>query len=113
MTAATISGREKPAQYDKVADMRKPSLKELSLAFLRLGLTAFGGPAMVAHIKEVSVNRKDWMDEEPDGFYRFNTSDKLVHFYRKIDFRYSIRKFSDYKVLIGGTEHLIINRAHP
>lgn len=63
MTAATISGREKPAQYNKVTVMRKPSLKELSLAFLRLGLTACGGPAMVAHIKKVSVNRKDWLDE--------------------------------------------------
>ncbi|MBI5193188.1 MAG: chromate efflux transporter [Nitrospirae bacterium] len=44
--------------------MITPSLKELSLAFLRLGLTAFGGPAMVAHIKEVSVNKKVWLDEE-------------------------------------------------
>lgn len=44
--------------------MIKPSLKELSLAFLRLGVTAFGGPAMVAHIKEVSVDKKAWLDEE-------------------------------------------------
>lgn len=44
--------------------MITPSLKELSLAFLRLGVTAFGGPAMVAHIKEVSVDKKAWLDEE-------------------------------------------------
>jgi chromate transporter len=36
----------------------------LFMSFLRLGLTAFGGPAMIAYIKELSVNRKKWLDEE-------------------------------------------------
>jgi chromate transporter len=36
---------------------------KLFLSFLRLGLTAFGGPAMVAYIKELSVNRNKWLDE--------------------------------------------------
>jgi chromate transporter len=36
----------------------------LFLSFLRLGLTAFGGPAMVAHIKELSVRRKRWLDDK-------------------------------------------------
>jgi chromate transporter len=36
----------------------------LFLAFFRLGLTAFGGPAMVAYIRELAVNRKEWLDEE-------------------------------------------------
>ncbi len=36
----------------------------LFLSFLRLGLTAFGGPAMVAYIKEMSVGRHAWLDEE-------------------------------------------------
>lgn len=36
----------------------------LFLSFLRLGLTAFGGPAMVAHIKEMSVIRNKWLDNE-------------------------------------------------
>ncbi len=36
----------------------------LFLSFLKLGLTAFGGPAMVAYIKELSVNRHKWLDDE-------------------------------------------------
>jgi chromate transporter len=35
----------------------------LFLSFLRLGLTSFGGPAMVAHIKEFAVVRNKWLDE--------------------------------------------------
>jgi len=31
---------------------------------LRLGITAFGGPAMIAHIKEMSVKRNKWLTEE-------------------------------------------------
>jgi chromate transporter len=52
---------------EKNVDMRqgsKPSLQNLFLSFLRLGLTAFGGPAMVAHIKEMSVTRRKWLDED-------------------------------------------------
>jgi chromate transporter len=37
---------------------------KLFLSFLRLGLTAFGGPAMIAYIKELSVNRNKWLNEE-------------------------------------------------
>jgi chromate transporter len=33
-------------------------------SFLRLGITAFGGPAMIAHIKEMSVKRNQWLPEE-------------------------------------------------
>jgi chromate transporter len=36
----------------------------LFMSFLKLGLTAFGGPAMIAYIKELSVNRNKWLDEE-------------------------------------------------
>jgi chromate transporter len=42
----------------------KPSLTALFLSFFRLGVTAFGGPAMVAHIRELSVNRHKWLHEE-------------------------------------------------
>jgi len=33
-------------------------------AFLKLGMTAFGGPAMVAHIRELSVERCRWLSKE-------------------------------------------------
>jgi chromate transporter len=39
-----------------------PSLRELFLVFLRLGATAFGGPAMVAYIRQKAVERKGWLD---------------------------------------------------
>jgi len=42
----------------------KPSIARLFFSFLRLGLTAFGGPAMVAYIKELSVIRNKWLGEE-------------------------------------------------
>jgi len=42
----------------------RPRLKDLFLSFLRLGLTAFGGPVMVAYIGELSVKRKKWLDQE-------------------------------------------------
>lgn len=40
----------------------KPS--KLFLAFLRLGLTAFGGPAMVAYIRDLAVTKNKWISEE-------------------------------------------------
>jgi chromate transporter len=40
-----------------------PTLKGLFVSFFRLGMTAFGGPAMVAHIKELSTQRNQWLDE--------------------------------------------------
>ncbi|MCX5854527.1 MAG: chromate efflux transporter [Deltaproteobacteria bacterium] len=42
---------------------KTPAIKELFLSFFRLGLTAFGGPAMVAHIRELSTQRNQWLDE--------------------------------------------------
>ena len=33
----------------------------LFLAFLRLGATAFGGPAMIAHIRDLAVERNRWV----------------------------------------------------
>jgi chromate transporter len=46
--------REEPAEA---------SVRSLFLSFLRLGLTAFGGPAMVAYIGELAVKRKKWLDQ--------------------------------------------------
>ena len=40
-----------------------PSLAEIFLRFLRLGCTAFGGPAMVPHIRTMAVGR-GWLDED-------------------------------------------------
>ena len=40
------------------------SLASVFLAFLRLGVTAFGGPAMVAYIRKMAVERKHWLDGE-------------------------------------------------
>ncbi len=37
---------------------------KLFLSFLKLGLTAFGGPAMVAYIKELAVDKKGWLDSK-------------------------------------------------
>jgi len=36
----------------------------LFFSFLRLGTTAFGGPAMIAHIRELSVDRNRWLTGE-------------------------------------------------
>jgi chromate transporter len=41
----------------------RPSVAALFVAFLRLGLTAFGGPAMVAYIRDLAVSRKRWLNE--------------------------------------------------
>ena len=46
------------------ADKTRPSPVRLFLAFLRLGLTAFGGPAMVAYIGRMAVEKKQWLTKE-------------------------------------------------
>jgi chromate transporter len=35
----------------------------LFASFLRLGVTAFGGPAMIAYIRKKAVTQKQWLDE--------------------------------------------------
>ena len=42
----------------------QPSLFELFRSFFRLGLTAFGGPSMVAYIRKMAVDQKSWLDKE-------------------------------------------------
>jgi chromate transporter len=41
------------------------ALHRLFLAFLKLGATAFGGPAMLAYMRTVVVERQRWLAEEP------------------------------------------------
>ena len=41
-----------------------PSLRLLFIAFLRMGITAFGGPAMIAYIRKMAVGQKKWLDQE-------------------------------------------------
>jgi chromate transporter len=41
-----------------------PNLALLFLSFLRLGLTSFGGPAMIAYIRRMAVVQKSWLDDE-------------------------------------------------
>ena len=41
-----------------------PSLPGVFWAFLRLGLTAFGGPAMVAYIGEMAVDKHEWLSRQ-------------------------------------------------
>ncbi len=36
----------------------------LFLSFLKLGMTAFGGPAMVAYIRELAVRRNGWLSDD-------------------------------------------------
>ena len=40
-----------------------PSLLRLFASFLKLGTTAFGGPAMVAYIGKMAVGQNRWLDE--------------------------------------------------
>ncbi|MEI9476104.1 MAG: chromate efflux transporter [Deltaproteobacteria bacterium] len=39
------------------------SLTELFVRVLKLGATAYGGPGMISHIKEMAVNEKGWVKE--------------------------------------------------
>ncbi len=43
---------------------RQVPLRSLFSAFLRLGVTAFGGPAMVAYIRDLAVVKKHWLSQE-------------------------------------------------
>ncbi len=40
------------------------SFSRLFFSFLKLGGAAFGGPAMIAYIKELSVSQNKWLDEK-------------------------------------------------
>ena len=46
------------------AAQTRPSLGNLFLSFLKLGATAFGGPAMVPYIGKMAVERKRWINDQ-------------------------------------------------
>jgi chromate transporter len=41
-----------------------PPLHRLLFTFLRVGITAFGGPAMIPYIRKVAVGQQKWIDGE-------------------------------------------------
>jgi len=73
-----MEGLDQPAQREKRSTeeaspgiqeapsaARHGSLRELAVLFLRLGTTAFGGPAAhIAMMEEMVVRRRKWMDEQ-------------------------------------------------
>lgn len=61
MNSAPVARRRRQM---RAAPLNKPSLTLLFTSFLRLGLTAFGGPAMVAYIKEMAVRRRRWLGDD-------------------------------------------------
>jgi len=46
------------------ARKKMTSLRELFFSFLKLGLGAFGGPAMIAYIEDLAVTKKNWLDKK-------------------------------------------------
>ena len=53
-----------------------PPLSEIFLSFLRIGLTSFGGPAIVPYMRALAVERRRWVD--PEGFDRANAIAQVV-----------------------------------
>ena len=44
--------------------IKKPTLSSIFKSFLRLGLTSFGGPAMITYMHRMSVEKNHWLNEE-------------------------------------------------
>ena len=42
---------------------KTPSNRELFISFFQLGMTAFGGLAMIVHIRQFAVEKKQWLDD--------------------------------------------------
>lgn len=58
-----MKSTESPVK-ENPASTQPPSIAQLFIAFLRLGLTAFGGPAMVSVIRKMAVQDRHWLDED-------------------------------------------------
>ena len=62
---AVALGELEPIQTGTQGDAQRGSLKELALFFLRLGVTAFGGPAAhIAMMEDELVRRRKWLSRE-------------------------------------------------
>lgn len=59
---AAVANAASPQPDD--APHRPPGHAALFLSFLRVGLTAFGGPAMLPHVRRMVVERRRWLDEK-------------------------------------------------
>ena len=56
--------RQAPNREGEMVDART-ELKQIALSFLRLGATAFGGPAAhIAMMEDEFVRRRGWLTEE-------------------------------------------------
>lgn len=65
MTTSASSSDKEPTPESQSGQPGKTSLAELAALFLRLGFTAFGGPAAhIAMMREEVVQRRKWMSEE-------------------------------------------------
>jgi chromate transporter len=50
--------------FHSAQENQVPSLFELLGSFLRMGLTALGGPAMIPYVRKMAVGQKKWIDAE-------------------------------------------------
>src|SRR5512137_410480 len=50
------------ANQNVPSELQQPTLASIFFAFFLLGITAFGGPAMVAYIRKMVVEQKRWID---------------------------------------------------
>jgi chromate transporter len=50
------------AEQPALSGLQQPSLVSIFFAFFLLGITAFGGPAMVSYIRKMVVGKKGWLD---------------------------------------------------
>src|SRR6266540_553057 len=55
---------ENPLRGNAPTRETNPSFASLFLSFLRLGATAFGGPAMVPYIGKMAVEQKRWLNDQ-------------------------------------------------
>ena len=53
-----------PGNLSQQRDSENPTLTSLFFSFLKLGATAFGGPAMVPYMGTMAVEQKGWLNAQ-------------------------------------------------